>query len=281
MTQSLKGKPVADRIRDEIIIAVAAFKVRGVTPKLAVIRVGDNPEDIAYETRVLKNCGICGIVPDVHELAADTTTEQLLSLIQQENRDPAVHGILVFRPLPDTIDTDAVSRAVAAHKDVDCMNPENLGKLFVGDPTAIVPCTPEAVKELLLFYAGDLVGKNIVIVNRSLVLGKPLAMLLLAENATVTVCHSRTKDLKEITRKADIVVTGVGKAGYFDREFFGSHSLIADVGINMRKDGNGICGDVDSGSAEGYVAGFSPVPGGIGSITSMLLLRNVVAGAEK
>jgi methylenetetrahydrofolate dehydrogenase (NADP+) / methenyltetrahydrofolate cyclohydrolase len=280
MTQLLLGKPVVDRLRGEIKARAAEYRDSGIEPRLVIIRVGQKPEDVAYEERVLKNCFSCGIIAEVKECPENTKTEDLISILGKCGSDPEVHGILIFRPLPPEIDQDAVSHAVAAKKDSDCMNPENLEKLFFGDTKGVLPCTPEAVRELLLYYIGDLSGKNIVIVNRSLVLGKPLAMLLIQENATVTICHSKTKELKEITKRADIVVTGVGRAGYFGKEYFGPHSIVVDVGIN-EKNGGGICGDVDMSAVEDYVAGITPVPGGIGSITSLLLLVNVLAGAGK
>ncbi|MDD3350019.1 MAG: bifunctional 5,10-methylenetetrahydrofolate dehydrogenase/5,10-methenyltetrahydrofolate cyclohydrolase [Eubacteriales bacterium] len=271
-----KGQPVALRLREEIKEKVSAFKQKGIIPKLAVLRVGTNPEDIAYEQRVLKNCVICDILAEAKECPADITTEAFLSLLDGYNRDESVHGILIFRPLPQSIDQEAVSLAISANKDSDCMNPQNLNKLFLGNVKGVLPCTPEAVRELLLHYVGSLVGKNIVIVNRSLVLGKPLAMLLLEENATVTICHSKTKELSDITKKADIVVTGVGRAAFFGKEYFGPHSIVIDVGINEKE--GGITGDVDLDAVSGLIKGISPVPGGVGAVTSMLLLRNVLFG---
>ncbi len=275
----LKGKPVADRIKAEIKEKVSACGEKGIVPKLAILRVGSHAEDIAYEERVLKNCIACDILAEVKECLADITTEAFLKLLDGYNRDEAVHGILIFRPLPPGIDQEAVSLAVAVEKDADCMNPQNLNKLFLGNTKGILPCTPEAVRELLLHYVGDLVGKNIVIVNRSLVLGKPLAMLLLEENATITICHSKTKDLSEITKKADIVVTGVGRAGFFGKDYFGPHSVVIDVGINEKE--GGITGDVDMEDVSGLITGISPVPGGVGAVTSMLLLRNVLSGISE
>ena len=280
MTQLLLGKPVVDRLRIEIKARAAAYRDSGIEPKLVIFRVGQKPEDVAYEARVLKNCFACGIIAEVQECPETIVTKELISLLEKSCRDPEVHGILIFRPLPSSIDEEAVSRAVAPSKDSDCMNPDNLGKLFFGDTKGVLPCTPEAVRELLLHYVGDLSGKNIVIVNRSLVLGKPLAMLLLEENATVTICHSKTKELKEITKRADIVVVGAGRPGFFGKEYFGPHSIVVDVGIN-EKEGGGICGDVDMSAVEDYVAGITPVPGGIGSITSLLLLINVLAGVRR
>ena len=280
MAQLLLGKPVVDRLKIEIKAGATACRDRGIEPKLVIFRVGQNPEDVAYEARVLKNCFACGIIAEVQECSANIKTEELISILEEAGRDPEVHGLLIFRPLPESIDQEAVSRAVAPAKDSDCMNPNNLEKLFLGDTKGVLPCTPEAVRELLLHYLGSLSGKNVVIVNRSLVLGKPLAMLLIEENATVTICHSKTKELSDITQRADIVVTGVGKAGYFGKEYFGPHSIVVDVGIN-EKEGGGICGDVDMAAVEDLVAGVTPVPGGIGSITSLLLLNNVLAGVQR
>jgi len=274
-----KGKPVADRIREEIKEKVGEYEKKGIRPQLAILRVGQNPEDIAYEQRVLKNCQTCGILAQVRECPENTTTEEFLVILQECNSNREIHGILIFRPLPRHMDSEKISLLVAPEKDSDCMNPQNLNKLFLGDTEGILPCTPEAVRELLLHYTGSLVGRNVVIVNRSLVLGKPLAMLLLEENATVTICHSKTKDLAEITKKADVVVTGVGRAGYFGKEYFGEHSVVMDVGINEKE--GGICGDVDMDAVSGQIKGISPVPGGVGAVTSMLLLRNVLRGIKE
>lgn len=276
----LKGKPVADRIKEEIINAAAECRASGRSlPKLAILRVGDRADDVAYEARVLKNCSELGIEAEVTAVDNNICMVDFMKVLDRLNEAPEIHGILIFRPLPQQLDMEAISRAIRPEKDVDCMSPVNAEKIFTGDKTGIPPCTPEAVIEILKHYDYDLTGKNVVVVNRSMVLGKPLAMLFLAENATVTICHSKTKDLPKITASADIVVTGVGKGKYFRREFFTGDSVIVDVGINMKN--GALCGDVDFEEVSESVAAISPVPGGVGTVTSMLLLSHVVKAMKQ
>lgn len=275
----LKGKPVADKIKDYIIDSVKAMEIeKEIKPKIAILRVGNNPDDISYENRIIKNCQSVGILAEVKTLQEDVRTEKLLKELEALNNDPGVNGILVFRPLPPQIDMDKVSETLKAEKDIDGMSPVNMAKLFAGDQSAMAPCTAEAVVEMLKHYYGDISGKNVVIVNRSLVLGKPLSMLLLKENATVTLSHSKTTDMKDVTSKADIVVTGIGKGKFFGPDYFSKDSIVIDVGINFL--GDEMCGDVDFESVESTVAAITPVPGGLGTVTSMVLLRNVIKGIE-
>lgn len=277
----LKGKPVADNIKNDILDAVDASKKSGLDlPKIAILRVGNRPDDIAYESRVLKNCAELGILSEVVAVDDNINMVDFGKTLATLNDDPKIHGILIFRPLPDQLDNDVVCGMILPDKDIDCMSPVNAAKIFAGDSDGIPPCTPEAVIEILKYYQYDLSGKNVVIVNRSMVLGKPLAMLFLNENATVTICHSKTKELSSITTNADIVVTGVGKAKYFRKEFFSAHSIIIDVGINLDEENN-LCGDVDFDSVSESVAAITPVPGGVGTVTSMILLNHVIKSMKK
>lgn len=272
----LKGKPVSDRIKEEIVNAISECKNSGgPVPKLAILRVGERADDVAYESRVLKNCAELGIGAEAVAVDSHIDMAGFMEALGRLNDDPKIHGILVFRPLPAHLDTEAVSRAIRPDKDIDCMSPVNGSKLFTGDPDGILPCTPEAVIEILKHYQYDLTGKNVAIVNRSMVLGKPLSMLFLAENSTVTICHSKTKDLAKVTTGADIVVTGAGKGKFFGREYFGRDSVVIDVGINTDSGGN-LCGDVDFDEVSDSVAAITPVPGGVGTVTSAILLRHVV-----
>lgn len=271
----LKGKPVADKIKDEIITIVNECRDNGKNlPKLAILRVGERPDDVAYESRVLKNCTELGIKAEVTVVDNNINTVNLIEILNKLNEDESIHGILVFRPFPEQLDTEQICRAIKPEKDIDCMSPVNAEKIFLGDPSGIPPCTPEAVIEILKYYEYDLTGKNVAIINRSMVLGKPLSMLFLAENATVTICHSKTQKLSEVTSKADIVVTGAGKARLFGAEYFSGNSVIIDVGINM-EDGK-LCGDVDFDKVSESVSAISPVPGGVGTVTSMILLKHVI-----
>lgn len=272
----LKGKPVADKIKNEILEAVNECKASGQSlPKIAILRVGTRQDDIAYESRVLKNCAELGIEAEVKEVENNISMADFMNVLDQLNEEPKIHGILIFRPLPDQLDAEFISRSIKPEKDIDCMSPVNTEKVFIGDKSGIAPCTPEAVIEILKYYKYELSGKNIAIVNRSMVLGKPLAMLFLNENSTVTMCHSKTKNLPEVTSKADIVVTGVGKAKFFGKEFFSENSVIVDVGINLDDD-NKLCGDVDFDEVSECVSSISPVPGGVGTVTSMILLSHVI-----
>jgi methylenetetrahydrofolate dehydrogenase (NADP+)/methenyltetrahydrofolate cyclohydrolase len=271
----LKGKPVADKIKEEIVSAVTECKNAGsVLPKLAVLRVGERADDVAYESRVLKNCAELGIVAEVTAVDSEIPMADFMKVLNGLNEDDETHGILIFRPLPQQLDMEAISRAIKPEKDIDCMSPVNAEKIFTGDPSGIPPCTPEAVIEILKYYQYELSGKNVAVVNRSMVLGKPLSMLFLAENATVTICHSKTKDLPQVTSTADIVVTGVGRSKFFGREYFSENSIVIDVGINM--DNGNLCGDVDFDMVADSVAAITPVPGGVGTVTSMILLAHVI-----
>ena len=276
----LKGKPVADKIKSEILDAVNGCRNSGKDlPKLAILRVGNRADDIAYESRVLKNCTELGMEAEVKQVDNNISMTDFLEVLKQLNEDQKTHGILIFRPLPNQLDMELISRSIKPEKDIDCMSPVNAEKVFVGDKSGIPPCTPEAVIEILKFYQYELSGKNVAIVNRSMVLGKPLSMLFLNENSTVTICHSKTKDLSGVTLKADIVVTGAGKAKFFNEKFFSKESIIVDVGINLDAD-NKLCGDVDFEDVFESVASISPVPGGVGTVTSMILLNHVIKAMQ-
>jgi methylenetetrahydrofolate dehydrogenase (NADP+) / methenyltetrahydrofolate cyclohydrolase len=270
----LKGKPVADQIKSELMSRVAAHREKGLFPKIAIVRVGERQDDVAYENRVIQNCQAVGIETETVIVDNNIIMNEFSKIIEMLNKDPKIHGILIFRPLPEQLDPEKINDLIDPLKDIDCMSPENTEKIFSGDREALAPCTPLAVVEILKFYGVDLAGAHIVIVNRSMVLGKPLAMLLLSENATVTICHSKTKNLSGMTANADIVITGTGKAHCFDAGFFSERSIVVDVGINFFE--GKMCGDVDFEPTERIVKAITPVPGGVGAVTSMILLRNVL-----
>ncbi|MDI9493952.1 MAG: bifunctional 5,10-methylenetetrahydrofolate dehydrogenase/5,10-methenyltetrahydrofolate cyclohydrolase [Bacillota bacterium] len=270
----LSGKRVADKIKADIIHAVEEYKKNGQAPKIAILRVGAREDDVAYEERVLKNCRATGIEAKVVEVDLNIDMQSFVDELNRLNEDTDIHGILIFRPLPEHLDMEEISKIIKPEKDIDCMSPVNVQKVFTGDSDGITPCTPEAVIEILKHYGYDLQGRNVAIVNRSMVLGKPLAMLFLAENATVTICHSKTRDLKEITKMADIAVTGIGKGKFFGPDYFSKDSIVIDVGINFA--GGKLCGDVDFDKVSGQVSAISPVPGGVGTVTSMILLSHVI-----
>lgn len=274
----LNGKPVAERIKNTIAERTAEFRGIGIVPKLSILRVGNRSDDVAYEQRLLKNCEDLGIEAESRSVDENIDMESFLKALEELNDDDTVHGILIFRPLPKQLDEAKICTAISPLKDVDCMNPINTEKVFSGDRFGFAPCTPEAVVEVLKFYGYNLIEKKVCIVNRSMVLGRPLAMLLLGEDSTVTVCHSKTKDLHKVTSDADIVITGIGKANYFTPMYFGRNSVVIDVGINFENDV--MCGDVEFESVSKCVHAITPVPGGIGAVTSALLLQHVIRAIE-
>ncbi|NLY78101.1 MAG: bifunctional 5,10-methylenetetrahydrofolate dehydrogenase/5,10-methenyltetrahydrofolate cyclohydrolase [Tissierellia bacterium] len=280
MAEVLKGKLVADHIKERIRANIERLSKENLFPTLAIVRLGSNPGDISYEKSIIKNCDSVGIKSKVIEKDENITTEELSNLIEELNEDNSISGILVFRPLPKHIDEEVIRNKISPMKDVDCMHPLNLERIFEGDMSGFAPCTPKAAMEVLKYYKIPIEGKNVAVVNRSMVVGKPLAMMLLKDNATVTVCHSRTKDLHEVTNKADIVVVALGKAKFFDEKYFNEKSVVIDVGVSLDENGK-ISGDVDYDKVEPIVDKITPVPGGVGSVTTSILLNQVVLACEK
>lgn len=229
---------------------------------------------------IVKACEAAGIKSRVIERETTMTTEKLEGLMQELNADSEVSGILLFRPLPKHIDEERIRTSVSPDKDVDCMHPLNLERIFEGRMDGFSPCTPKAAVEILVHNQVPLEGRNVVVVNRSMVVGKPLVMMLLEKNATVTICHSRTKNLKELCSKADVVVTALGKAKFFTEDFFNDDSIVIDVGVSMSEDGK-LSGDVDYDSVAEKVSMITPVPGGVGSVTTTILLNQVVLAELK
>lgn len=275
MADVLKGNAVAKEIKEKMKRDIEELSKVNRIPTLAIVRLGDNPGDISYEKSIIKNCDSVGIETKVYELEMNTTTEKLVELIEVLNSDNAISGILVFRPLPKHIDEEIIRNSISIKKDVDCMHPWNLEKIFEGDISGFAPCTPKAAMEIIKYYGIPLEGKNVVVVNRSMVVGKPLTMMLLKENATVTVCHSKTKDLHNLTKNADIVVVALGRAKFFDERYFNEKSVVIDVGVSEDESGR-ISGDVDFEKVEPIVSKITPVPGGVGSVTTSILLSHVV-----
>lgn len=279
MSEILKGKPVADRISSEVKTEAENLTAKGILPKLATIRVGDMPEDISYEQSAIKRMDICGIKTDVCVLDKNISTQELLNVLQQKNNDNNIHGILMFQPLPSHIDSSVIKNAINRQKDVDCINPLSSAKMYLEDKNAFVPATPGAVMEILNYYQIPLEGKNAVVLGRSMVVGKPLSMMLLNKNATVTICHSRTKNIVHICKRADIIISCIGKAGFVTSDFVNENSIVIDVGINMNKD-NKICGDVDFNDVTEIVRAITPVPGGVGGVTTSVLARNIIKAVK-
>ena len=280
MAEILKGAPAAAAITEDLIARTEKLKAAGVTPCLAILRVGQRPDDLAYERGAVKRCEKIGIRVVSAMLEADCTQEALLSAIAGINADAAVHGCLMFRPLPGHLDEQAACEALLPEKDVDSMTAASLNTVFTGRGRGYAPCTAQSCLELLDYYGYDPAGKNVAVIGRSLVIGKPVSMMLQSRNATVTMCHTKTVDMSSVCRNAEILVVAAGKAGVVDARFINPGQVIIDVGINAAPDG-GICGDVQFDAVEPRVRAISPVPGGVGAVTTAVLCKHVVEAAEK
>ncbi len=278
MTQIIDGKKISQEVKDELKEKVAALKAQGKTFTLAVIQVGADPASSVYVGNKKKACAYIGIESLAYELPQETTQEELLELVGKLNENPVVDGILVQLPLPGQIQEDKVLLAISPEKDVDGFHPANVGNLSIGRP-GYVSCTPAGVIQLLKRSGIQIEGKECVVLGRSNIVGKPMAMLLLRENGTVTVCHSRTQNLKEITRRADILVVAIGKPKFVDASFVKEGAVVIDVGIHRNEAGK-LCGDVDFDSVAPHTSAITPVPGGVGPMTIAMLMHNVVEGGR-
>ncbi len=279
MAESMLGVEVAKAMKTQMIEKVEEWKKSGLVPNLTIIRVGAREDDLAYERGAKKRMELTGIDCKVVELPEDISQEELEERFGQINADPEVHGILLFRPLPKHLNEDSLRMMINPYKDVDGMSPVNMAKVFSGDTSGHAPCTAEAVMEMLDYYQIDLTGKKVAIVGRSMVVGRPLAMLMLKKNATVTICHTRTKDLPGTLREAEVLVAAAGKARMITGDMVGEGAVVADVGINVDENGN-LCGDVDYEAAEKKAAYISPVPRGVGSVTTSVLAKHVLKSVE-
>ena len=278
MYQIIDGKKISQEIKDELKLKVAALKEEGKSFTLAVIQVGDDPASSVYVGNKKKACAYIGIESLSYELPEQTTEEELLQLVRKLNEDSKVGGILVQLPLPGHIDEEKVLLAISPKKDVDGFHPENVGNLSIGRP-GFVSCTPAGVIQLLKRSGIEIEGKECVVLGRSNIVGKPMAMLLLRENGTVTVCHSRTKNLGDVTRSADILVVAIGKAKFVTGDMIKPGAVVIDVGMNRDEAGK-LCGDVDFESAEKVAGAITPVPGGVGPMTITTLLENTLTAAK-
>ena len=278
MAQIINGKEISEATRADIALEVAQLKRQGITPGLAVILVGDDPASRVYVNNKKKACAQLGMLSEEYALAADTSMEDLLKLIDSLNSRDDIHGILCQLPLPKHLDEKAVINAIFPEKDVDAFHPVNVGGIMIGD-YKFLPCTPAGVMEMLRRSNIDVAGKHCVVIGRSNIVGKPMAMLLLHANATVTVCHSRTQNLKEICRTADLLVASVGKAGFVTADMVKEGAVVIDVGINRTADGK-LCGDVDFAEVEPIASAITPVPGGVGPMTITMLMQNTLAAAK-
>lgn len=276
--EELRGAPVARAIMDKTAGEITRLAQAGIMPKLAVFRVGSREDDIAYERSIIKRFSAAGAAVEVMALSEDATQEELEAVVRRAADDESVHGILVFSPLPKKFNAGRIRMLIPAEKDVDGMTDASLAGVFRGDKNAFAPCTAQAVVEILRYYGMEnLAGKRVTVVGRSTVVGKPLAMLLLGMNATVTVCHTKTTDTAAECRRADVVIACAGQARMVTDEYMSAGQTIIDVGINA--DGDGICGDVDYAAAQSIVAAATPVPGGVGAVTTAVLLSHTVRNA--
>lgn len=277
MATLIDGKKISTEIKDELKEKVAKLKEEGKEVTLAVIQVGNDPASTVYVGNKKKACEYIGINSLAYELPEETTQEKLLELIAELNQRKDVNGILVQLPLPKHMDEDEVIRAIAPEKDVDGFHPQSVGFLSIGQK-GFVSCTPAGIIQLLKRSNIDIEGKECVIIGRSNIVGKPMSMLLLRENGTVTICHSRTKDLKEVTKRADILVVAIGKPKFVTADFVKEGAVVIDVGIHRQENGK-LCGDVDFDSVEPVASAITPVPGGVGPMTIAMLMNNCVESA--
>ena len=278
MAKRIDGKAVAASVRAQVAEEAAALKERGICPGLAVVIVGDDPASRTYVNNKKKACAETGIYSEEYALPASTTQEELMALVEKLNRKEEIHGILVQSPLPKGLDEKAVIEAINPAKDVDAFHPENVGRIMIGN-FHFLPCTPAGVIELIRSQGIEIAGKNCVVVGRSNIVGKPMAMLLLHNNGTVTICHSRTRNLKEICASADILVAAVGKPKFITEDMVKPGAVVIDVGMNRDENGK-LCGDVDFAHVEPKAGYITPVPGGVGPMTIAMLLKNTITAAK-
>lgn len=280
MAEIIDGKLVSAETRKEIAREAKEFIAEtGIVPGLAVILVGDDPASAVYVRNKHKGCLDVGFKSFQIELPKETTEEELVNRIKELNDNPEVHGILVQLPLPKHISEERIINTISPEKDVDAFHPVNVGKILIGNYD-FLPCTPAGVMQLLKYYNVNISGKECVVIGRSNIVGKPMALLLLAENGTVTVCHSRTRDLSEVAKRADILVVAIGKAKFVGKEMVKPGAVVVDVGINRDENGK-LCGDVNFSEVEDVASMITPVPGGVGPMTITMLLKNTLTAAKK
>ncbi len=275
---TLKGAAVSAKIKEQVETLLNDLK--GKTPKLAIVRVGERPDDLSYERGALKKMESFGLMGESFAFSQDITDEAFKEEFAKINDNPDIDGILLLRPLPKQIKEKDIEHMIDPGKDLDGISPENIARVFAGDDIGFAPCTAEAVVEVLKANDISLTGKRVAIVGRSMVVGRPLSMLLLKENATVTICHTRTEDLKGTCKNAQILVAAAGRARMVDASYVGKDAIVVDVGINVDEDGK-LCGDVDFDSLEGTASMATPVPGGVGAVTTAVLARHLVLAALK
>lgn len=278
MAKIIDGKAISATIKDELKEQVKAYKEQGIEITLAVVKVGNDPASAVYVRNKEKACEYVGITSRTLALPEETTEEELLKVVEDLNNDSAVNGILVQLPLPKHIDESKILLAIDSNKDVDGFHPVNVGKMVIGED-AFLPCTPAGIIEMLKRSDVDITGKECVVIGRSNIVGKPMSILMLKENATVTIAHSRTRDLKEVTKRADILIAAIGKAKFVTDEYVKDGAVVIDVGMDRDENGK-LCGDVDFESVEKKASAITPVPGGVGPMTVTMLLVNCLRSVE-
>lgn len=281
MAELLKGKPVADAINEKLKATVEKLNAKGVSPTLAILRVGERADDISYEKGAMKKAAAVGVSVKNVVLPVDVAEEDFFTTLQELNNDDQVHGILMFRPLPKHIDGEKARRMLAADKDVDGCTDLSLAGVFTNTDLGFAPCTAEAAMEILHYYNIPLTGKKVAVIGRSLVIGRPVAMMLMHENATVTICHTKTVDIPSITKKADIVLTASGQMESIGQEYLSDGQIVIDVGIGWNEEKGKLCGDVKFDQVVDSLSAITPVPGGVGGVTSCILIKHVVEAACK
>ena len=281
MAEQLLGLPVANALTEKLVGEVADLVGRGIVPTLAIVRVGERDDDLSYERGALKRCEKVGVAVRQFVLPADCSQEELMAVIDEVNSDASIHGCLMFRPLPKTLDEAAACAALDPAKDVDCITEGSLFGVFANRPVGFAPCTAEACIEVLDHYGYELTGARVTVVGRSLVIGKPVSMMLQARNATVTMCHTRTRDLAAECRDAEILVVAAGHIGTVGADAVAPGQVVIDVGINWDESAGKLCGDVLYDDVEPIVGAITPVPRGVGSVTTAVLAKHVVLAAER
>ena len=281
MAKLFKGAEVNAGLNERIMKDVEELKAKGVQPTLGIVRVGERPDDLSYERGATKRAETLGVAVEKFVLPVDVTQDELLKVIKEINANDAIHGVLLFRPLPKHLNEDLICNTLAPEKDIDGITDLSNAGIFTGKDLGYAPCTPSACMEILDHYGIDCKGKTAVVIGRSLVVGKPAAMMLIKKNATVTVCHTRTVDMPAVCREADILIVAAGKAGVVGADYVKPGQIVIDVGINWNEEKQKLCGDVDFDAVEPIVEAITPVPGGVGTVTTSVLVSHVVDAAKK
>lgn len=281
MAEILNGAPAAAALNEKTAADVAALKERGIVPALAILRVGEREDDLSYERGAMKRCAQVGAAVKQAVLPADVASSVFFEQLEELNRDPQVHGILMFRPLPAHLDGEKARQMLLPEKDVDGCTDGSLAGVFTGSGLGFPPCTAQAAMEILSYYGIDPAGKRAVVIGRSLVIGRPVAMMLMHANATVTICHTKTGDIPSLTRNADIIIAASGQMESIGKEYFTDGQTVIDVGIGWNEAKQKLCGDVRFEETEPLVRAITPVPGGVGSVTTSILVSHVVEAAKR